>query len=138
VDRQEFERCILDQSERESHAGARALHQDLITLRRTDPVIHVETTRIDGAVIGAEALVIRYFGGHAGDRLLLVNLGCDLDLTPAPEPLLAPPASGDWELLWSSEAPKYGGEGTGPVNADGLWRVPGECAVLLGAPGHLR
>ena len=138
VDRQEFERCILDQSERESHAGARALHQDLITLRRTDPVIHVEATRIDGAVIGAEALVIRYFGGHAGDRLLLVNLGCDLDLAPAPEPLLAPPASGDWELLWSSEAPKYGGEGTGPVNADGLWRVPGECAVLLGAPGHLR
>ena len=26
-----------------------------------------------------------------GDRLLIVNLGCDIDLSPVPEPLLAPP-----------------------------------------------
>ena len=62
----------------------------------------------------------------------------DLDLVPAPEPLLAPPAIGDWELLWSSEAPAYGGGGTAPANADGRWHVLGESALVLGAPGHSR
>ncbi len=31
------------------------------------------------------------------DRLLVVNLGVDLELNPAPEPLLAPPESKAWE-----------------------------------------
>ena len=49
-------------------------------------------TRVDGAVLGPEAFVLRFFGENGSDRLLLVNLGRDLDLDSAPEPLLAPPA----------------------------------------------
>jgi maltooligosyltrehalose trehalohydrolase len=74
-----------------------------------------------------------------GDRLLLLNLAADLDLRPAPEPLLAPPAGHRWQLLWSSEEPAYGGHGTPPVadGADGGWRVPGHAAVvLLAVPGE--
>jgi maltooligosyltrehalose trehalohydrolase len=133
TDRQQFDRCKLDQSERDAHAEARLLHEDLIALRRGDDVIGGGRARIDGAVVVAEALVIRYFGGDAGDRLLLVNLGCDLDVAPCPEPLLAPPADSDWVLTWSSEAPRYGGQGTAPVNTEGQWRMPGECALLLTA-----
>jgi maltooligosyltrehalose trehalohydrolase len=133
TDRQQFDRCKLDQSERDAHAEARLLHEDLIALRRGDDVIGGGRARIDGAVVVPEALLIRYFGADAGDRLLLVNLGCDLDVTPCPEPLLAPPAGGDWVLTWSSEAPRYGGQGTAPVNTDGQWRIPGECALLLTA-----
>jgi maltooligosyltrehalose trehalohydrolase len=90
--------------------------------------------RVDGAVLAAGAFALRYFGGAKGDRLLLVNLGCDLDLVPAPEPLLAPPGQGDWRVTWSSESPRYGGQGTAPVNTEGRWRLVGESAVLLTAP----
>ena len=65
------------------------------------------------------------------DRLLLVNLGRDLHLDPAPEPLLAPPEGRRWSVLWSSEDPRYGGGGTVPPETEDNWRIPGEAAVVL-------
>ena len=65
------------------------------------------------------------------DRLLVVNLGRDLPLTPAPEPLLAPPAGRRWQLQWSSEDPRYGGSGTPPLEGEGPWSLPGRAAVVL-------
>ena len=69
--------------------------------------------------------MLRYQGGGDGDRLLVVNLGCDLDLTPVPEPLLAPPADSRWVVQWSSEAPGYGGGGTPPVRPHSYVHMPG-------------
>lgn len=90
-----FERSKLDFSERESHAEIYLFHQDLLRLRREDPIIAAqERKRIDGAVLGPEALVLRFFGEDADDRLLLVNLGRDFEYNPAPEPLLAPVKGG--------------------------------------------
>ncbi len=64
--------------------------------------------------------------------MLLVNLGVDLHLDPAPEPLLAPPADSEWTTLWSSEDPKYGGIGTPPLDSPTEnWRIPGHAAVVL-------
>ncbi|HSE93919.1 MAG TPA: malto-oligosyltrehalose trehalohydrolase [Methylomirabilota bacterium] len=128
-----FERCKLDLGERERHAGAHALHGDLLRLRREDPVFAGRHRKhLDGAVLAPEAFVIRFFGG-AGDRLLLVNLGRDLALDPAPEPLLAPPPDAGWMLVWSSEDPRYGGCGTPPPETDEGWRLPGHAAVVLGS-----
>jgi len=126
-----FERSTLDPAEREHRAAALALHRDLIALRRGDPVIGRAAERIDGAVLASETFVLRYFGGAAGDRLLVVNLGCDLELTPAPEPLLAAGPSGPWRLAWSSETLEYGGQGTPPIDPVGDLRLPGECALLF-------
>ena len=126
-----FLRSKLDLSERETHADAYALHVDLIGLRRLDGVIGRPDARMDGAVLSREALAIRYFGGDAGDRLLLLNLGRDLDLSPAPEPLLAPPWGQRWRVRWSSESIRYGGQGTPPLQVDAEWRVLGESAVLF-------
>jgi len=117
-------------------AAARALHRDLLHLRRNDPVIRLQgAAGFDGAVLGPAAMVLRWFApasGTAGDRLLLVNLGVDLDLVPAPEPLLAPPADACWQVLWSSEDPRYGGSGAAPPeDAGGGWRLPGHAAILL-------
>jgi maltooligosyltrehalose trehalohydrolase len=133
-----FERCKLDASERERHGEAYALHRDLLALRRTDPAFRAQRPGgMDGAVIGADAFVLRFFGEERGnDRLLVVNLGRHLEPHVVPEPLLAPPEERQWTLLWSSEHPRYGGAGTPDVEAtDGTWRIPAEAAfVLRGVP----
>jgi maltooligosyltrehalose trehalohydrolase len=129
-DRATFERCKLDTGEREVHAAALALHHDLLALRRGDAVVGTGA-RVDGATLAGDALVLRYFGGEQGDRLLVVNLGADHDLTIVPEPLLAPPEAMRWELVWSSDAPCYGGPGVLAPETDAGWRLSAESAVLL-------
>jgi maltooligosyltrehalose trehalohydrolase len=132
VDAATYERSKLDFAERERHREWYVFHRDLLHLRREDAVLrHAGTVRPDGAVLTSEAFLLRYFGGAHGDRLLIVNLGCDLDLRPVPEPLLAAPEGSRWELQWSSESPRYGGGGTPPVRPHSLLHVPGESAVLL-------
>jgi maltooligosyltrehalose trehalohydrolase len=130
ADRATFERCKLDLDERETHSEAYALHCDLLRLRREDSVFRKQGT-FDGAVLGSEAFLLRFFDTKNGDRLLLVNLGPDLHLRIAPEPLLAPPERKRWEILWSSESPKYGGAGTAALETDDGWRIPGHAAVVL-------
>ena len=49
-------------------------------------------------MLASEAFVLRFFGTAGDDRLLVVNLGRDLLLRPASEPLLAPPMGMGWEL----------------------------------------
>jgi maltooligosyltrehalose trehalohydrolase len=107
------------------------LHRDLIRLRKSDPVFSSQDAgAIHGAVIGPEAFVLRYLGQESGDRLLLVNLGRDLDWRPAAEPLMAPPAGKQWRLLFSSEDPRYGGTGTALLDTKS-WRILGHAAVVL-------
>ena len=129
VDEATFRKCRLDFNERQTHAATYALHRDLLRLRHSHPTIS-SPARVDGAVLTGEALALRLFGDDE-HFLLIVNLGCDLDFTPAPQPLLAPPGSSGWSLVWSSESVSYGGQGTPPLHPDGKWRIPGEMAVLL-------
>ncbi len=125
-----FLRCKLDLAERERHAEAYALHRDLLRLRREDPVFRAQRA-VDGAVLAPEAFVLRFFDAEGEDRLLVVNLGRSLALSPAPEPLLAPPGKRRWRTLWSSEHPAYGGTGTADLDTPDGWRIPGHCAVAL-------
>jgi maltooligosyltrehalose trehalohydrolase len=126
-----FERCKLDFSERETHSAIYDLHRDLLRLRRDDPVLRLRRADgVDGAVLGPGAFVLRFFG-DGEDRLLLVNLDAELHLDPAPEPLLAPLAGCTWEMLWSSEDPRYGGTGTPPVYGEENWRLPGRVAIVM-------
>ena len=131
-DRATFERCKLDFSERESNAGAYALHRDLIALRRGDPVFARPRRRgVDGAVLGPAALVLRFFGEEHGDRLCIFNLGAQVGPGPTPEPLLAPPAGMRWKVLWSSEDPRYGGSGTPSLDTDAGIRIHAESFTVL-------
>lgn len=125
-----FLRCKLDHDERAGHAHDFALHRDLLRLRRDRQGLRGP---VDGAVLGPEAFAVRSFDpdGGEGDRLLVVNLGRALHLDPPPEPLLAPPGGTAWAILWTSEAPEYGGTGTPPLEADDGWHLPGHAAVLL-------
>jgi maltooligosyltrehalose trehalohydrolase len=131
---QTFDRCHLDWRERESHQMHLALHHDLIALRRRDPVLNA-AGRVDGAVLGEHAFVVRLFGDTGRNRLLVVNLGPELALDVAPEPLLAPPdPERGWLRLWYSDEPSYGGRGCpSPESQDGTWRIPAESATVLAA-----
>jgi maltooligosyltrehalose trehalohydrolase len=128
-----FQRSLLDHGERARHAGAYALHRDLLALRRDDLVLGDRSYRVEGAALTNEAWLLRYIAEKGQDRLLIVNLGIDLSLTFIAEPLLAPPVGRDWRLLWSSENPRYGGSGVPLPIEDGMWRVPGRSALLLAA-----
>jgi maltooligosyltrehalose trehalohydrolase len=129
-----FHSCRLDFSERESHRPVCDLHRDLLKLRREDPVIK-ESQRpgaVDGAVLSNELFAIRFFAPEpTDDRLLLVNLGTDAELSPVPEPLLAPPVKREWRILWSSEDPLYDGGGGSPVETAERWNIPGRAAFIL-------
>jgi maltooligosyltrehalose trehalohydrolase len=128
-----FERYKLDWRERDQHQESYALHQDLLQLRHTDPAFSQQRADLmHGAVLADQAFVLRFFCGH-GDRLLVVNLGGDLALRPVPEPLLAPPADADWQHVWSSEHPQYGGQGCGQVYKAGVWHLPARSAHVYSA-----
>jgi len=131
-----FVRSKLNPDERDAHPEIMALHRDLLRLRREDAVFSVQERRaVDGAVLGSSAFVLRFFVAGGADRLLFVNLGRDLRLTEAPEPLLAPPENTTWSMLWSSEEWRYGGSGHAPLECDDSWHIPGEAAVVLAPTG---
>ncbi|WP_425613861.1 malto-oligosyltrehalose trehalohydrolase [Anatilimnocola sp. NA78] len=128
-----FEKCILDWSEVETNRPMYDLHRDLLRLRREEPCFRSqERGKFDGAILSQDALVLRFFGPEIDDRLLIINLGRDLQCDPAPEPLLAPPPGCEWEEMWSSEDPKYGGLGTPNLDTEEFnWRIPATAAVVL-------
>jgi maltooligosyltrehalose trehalohydrolase len=127
-----FERSKLDFSERVAHAALYRFHQDLLRLRREDSIIaRQDRRRLDGAVLGSAALVLRFFADAGDDRLLVINLGVAFEYIPAPEPLLAPCNGSHWRVVWSSDDPRYGGPGiVNPCSEEG-WRFPGASAVFF-------
>ncbi|MES2788379.1 MAG: malto-oligosyltrehalose trehalohydrolase [Planctomycetota bacterium] len=133
-DPQTFTRSKLDLSERHSHAAEYQLTKDLLKLRRTDAAFRAQRPHgVDGAVLGTNAFVLRFFETDGQDRLLVVNLGRDLHLRTLPEPLLAPPAGTQWHTVLSTEAPQYNGHGVAPlITEDDGWQIPGESATVLG------
>jgi maltooligosyltrehalose trehalohydrolase len=130
--RETFEKCKLDLSERGKHAETCALHRDLLQLRKSEAVFSRQDRQFDGAILAPETVVARFFSeGYRDDRLLVVNLGVELHLNPSPEPLLGPPRDTVWEIQWSTEDPRYGGNGTAPLDSELNWIIPAHAAVVL-------
>ena len=122
--------------ERTHHKWAVDLHGALIALRMSDPAFHdADRFSVDGAVLTPSAFVLRFAGGpnveDYADRLLVINLGAEAQLTVISEPLLAPPPGLGWRTVWSSDLAAYGGPGvTDVITADG-WRLAAESATVL-------
>jgi maltooligosyltrehalose trehalohydrolase len=124
--------CKLNFSERKNNRELYALHIDLLKLRREDSRLRQQSSGgIDGAVLGPAIFALRYFSANNDDRLLLVNFGESHVLHPASEPLLAPPEGCRWEILWTSESPRYGATDSGAVTTSEPWALPAESAVVL-------
>jgi len=132
--RETFERCKLNLAERQTQRPFYDLHCDLISLRRDDPRFQKQIpSGVDGAVVGEQSFLLRYFGEANDERLLIVNLGPAQSFVPAPEPLLAPPFGFEWEMIWSSDDERYGGPGaTTPISDEG-WSLPAEATIALRA-----
>lgn len=127
-----FVRCKLDWDQRREHREACDLHRDLLRLRREDPAFRSQSAAdLHGAVLSPDALLLRWFAPHDGDRLLIANFGADLTLSRLPQPLLAPPQGCRWELLWSSDDPRYGGTGNPTREFVDHWRIRGESTLVL-------
>lgn len=128
-----FNQSKLDLNEREINLDIYQIHKELLQLRKTDSVISGhDYSHVDGAAISATVFVIRFFSiAPNNNRLLIINLGRDVLLSPVPEPLLAPHENYDWKLFWSSELPQYGGHGACEMSTDENWLMPGFSAALL-------
>ena len=131
TDIETFRRCVIDHGERDRHAEMLALHRDLLALRRDGKLSVGTRSTVDGVAFGENAWVLRTFPSGGNDWLLIVNIGRDLALDPASEPLLAPPEGRTWRRHWSSEDPRYGGTGAPDPVTDGNWLLPGHAAFLL-------
>jgi maltooligosyltrehalose trehalohydrolase len=131
-DPEAFSRCKLDFSEREKNRQIYNLHIDLLKLRREDSRFRLQSSGgIDGAVLGPASFVLRYFSEEKDDRLLIVNFGERQILKPAAEPLLAPPSDFRWEVLWTSDSPRYGGADSMALATEEQWLLPAESTGAL-------
>jgi maltooligosyltrehalose trehalohydrolase len=128
-----FRACTLDHDARGPlHDHARALHADLLRLRRTDPVfsrLGSLDVAVESSTPAAAVLLIRYRSSW-GERLIVANLGVD-ELSRMDDALFAPLPGHKWQMKWSSEAPQYGGSGSTPLAADGRWLLMGSSAAIL-------
>ncbi len=127
-----FENSKLDWSERERNTALLKLHRDLLALRREDSRFRLQIRGgVDGAVLQGDSFILRFFGPENDDRLLVMNLGCRAEISPAPEPLLAPPLGMEWVLIWTSDSPQYHGPGRVDIVPDKGWLLPAEAAVVF-------
>ncbi|PYI77328.1 MAG: malto-oligosyltrehalose trehalohydrolase, partial [Verrucomicrobia bacterium] len=126
-----FENSKLDWRERERNTAFRQLHRDLIELRREDSRLRLQIAGgVDGAVLGPQSFLLRFFSEQNDDRLLIVNFGHRQVFVPAPEPLLAPPAGFEWQLLWSTESPRYDAPAMMEIMTE-EWILPAEAAFVM-------
>jgi maltooligosyltrehalose trehalohydrolase len=121
----------LNFSEREEHKHFYQLHKDLIRIRKKiiTPFV-LENKSYDGAVLSDNCFLLRYFLDD-NDWLTIFNIGKDLHLNPAPEPLLAPPENKEWDIYWSTEESDYLGYGTPAYETEENWRITGYSAAIF-------
>jgi maltooligosyltrehalose trehalohydrolase len=132
ADEKTFLECKLNWDDCNPQSPMMRLHRDLLKLRREDAVFaRQDRHAIQGAVIGPEAGLLRWFSDDGDDRFMFFNLGRDFEWQPMAEPLIAAPLGKRWELIWSSDDPQYAGMGT-PHFDNKHWPVPGHAAVVFG------
>jgi maltooligosyltrehalose trehalohydrolase len=131
-DESQFTACRLDWRDTAESRETRRLYRDLLSLRRTDPMLAELGTadvRVEASAPTSEIVLVRYT--MDGDmRLVLVNLG-RLTSLAMNDPLLAPSRGRQWNMLFCSEHADYGGRGVAASFADGRWRLQAHCAWLL-------
>jgi maltooligosyltrehalose trehalohydrolase len=101
----------LDLDERRTNAPTYRLYQELLALRRGDPVLSTcDRMATRAFAIGARIVVVHRWQGTA-HRLLVANFGAATSLPLADTPELDAMAGADWRLLLSTADRQFGGSG---------------------------
>ncbi|MDP1835816.1 MAG: malto-oligosyltrehalose trehalohydrolase [Chlamydiales bacterium] len=125
-----FTQCKLNFKERVDNPFMYDLYKDLIAFKRTDVLLRRNARKMDGVVLSNHAFALRFFDDEEHlDRLMLFNFDVDFIFNPLGDPLVAPVEGYDWEMIWSTESPKYGGQGAQPLTE--VWKIPGHSAMIL-------
>jgi len=129
-----FRRSKLDLRERRTNAGLYRLYQELLRLRREDPVLRIQDrsrTRVD--VVGAQTLVLHRWAGDE-HRLLVANFGPSVGIPPD-DPAFGGAPLAKAERLLSTAARRFGGggqrAGVRGRGASARLDVPARAAILL-------
>src|SRR5690606_20039021 len=86
--RETFEASKLNWDGCADHEPVLRLHRDLLQLRREDAIFSQQDwNMLGGAVVGAEAFLLRWCAGGGSDGMLHVNLGRDFEWRTISEPL---------------------------------------------------
>lgn len=131
ADEATFMKSKLNLDERFLHNKFYNLFKDLIKLKKTDELFSLQgLCDVDGDVLNDSALILRFLTKENG-RLLIVNFGKTINCSPASQTLFAPYNQCQWELIFSTEAPEYGGGGLPPIESEEGWYIPAECAIVF-------
>jgi maltooligosyltrehalose trehalohydrolase len=133
-----FRDSKLDLSERERHAGVYRLYQDLLALRRDDPVLQTgDRGRLQAVGLGSRSIAVHRWRGD-DHRLLLANLGDATDVDLRQGGFGGETSSLAWTVLLSTADRRYSGSGPEVEveereGAPGRVQLPERTAVLLAA-----
>lgn len=105
------------------HASVLLLYQDLLSLRRSHPMLR-QRTHCATRAIGDRTISLHYHGPGSTELLVIVSLGgvTKFDLMTT--------GRSDWRLLLDSESSTYGGRDTPPIHGTQL-HLDGARAVIL-------
>jgi len=110
-----FNAAVLDFDERQMHSGIYDLYHDLLSLRRSDPVLQVQDRcRTKVTTHGFITLSVRRWTDD-GERLLIANFGprVEIPLEKLPE-ALENRNQDAWNLLLFTTSKRYEGSGKEP------------------------
>lgn len=125
----------LKLDERQRHAGVYRLYQDLIALRKSDPVLSQRSREGTHArSLGGQALVVhRWSEDH--HRWLIANFGSELCVTANQIEGYRGAQISNLSVVLSTTDEKYGHTGTRATIEPAVITIPARSAVLL-APGR--
>ena len=107
-----FFRSKLNLDERGVNAPILALYRELLSLRRRDPVLRVQSRdQLHADAIGAQIVTVHRWheGAH---RLLVANFGPSVAIAPTDHPPFADLADRRWVVLLATSERRFGGTGS--------------------------
>jgi 1,4-alpha-glucan branching enzyme len=134
-----FQASKLDLEERRTNAPTYRLYQELLALRRGDPVLSTgDRAATQAFAVGARIVVVHRWRGTE-HRVLVANFGAAASLPLADTPDLEAMAGADWRLLLSTADRQFGGSGSESGHEVGLCgserdrrlRVPARSAAIF-------
>ena len=129
-----FAESKLELTERADGGGAQtwAMHRELLSLRREDPVLSRQDRHAMRATSHGDVLILHLWHGR-DERIAVANFGVAVDATPEACGIPRDLAARRWSTLFSTEAREFGGSGEKTRFDGDLISLPPHSLTLLAA-----